>query len=901
MSNQYYRGSEWRKWDLHVHTPLSICQNYWWETKFEDFIIALENLPEDVKVIWINDYYFIDGYKKVMEYKTQWRLSNIEKIFPILEFRIDTFSSASENKFQKINLHILFDINEENLEKEINMIQNEFISQIKLSKHHPTKVLSRDNFISESSNNNLQTWFSEITPSTEEIIKLLSTETWKSKTFIFLWYVEWNNLNKNNQLKPEKKNLYNLTNAFFTASDNDNITKKEEVLFWFWNKPLLHSLDIHDFSKLDTNNSDEDWNKTNSVNYKCFTWIKADPTFEWLKQIIYEPAERVFIWPNKPEEKTGYQAIDRIEVSDDNIENTEILFNQNLNTIIWWRSTGKSILLAAIAKKLKLENIPKFADEYETYINNISNNIKVFWKDWKENYEREVEYFQQSYMYDLSRNREWLNKIIEKILKQKWKDVDMNSYDEFVNENKNKISSQISDLFQIVWDISKTKQLLLDTWDKEWVEKEIKKLEAELKKNATINITDEEKITYEEQKKSLEDIKNTKEKNVNDITNLEKLRQQDFIKETIDYELVWISNNDRKQEISLFYDEIKKDFKDKWTKKIKEIKTKVESENKGIDKEIKKIEDDLIYKKVSKAFAESVQLKEIESKIKIQKTKLSQIDEYSKKLTNLESQKKKLIENIKKQYNKFSDEAKKIIKKLSDKVDWLEIQAKIRIKETEYKEILKSSLNNVLNENKSALSKDSKDIFDVFDDLINWKLVFTAWNNAESLTKRIMTEDLNKIDYELIYEKDTFWQMSDGKKAFVVLKLLLDFSDKECPILIDQPEDDLDNRSICSELVEYLKKKKKQRQIIVATHNPNVVVTADAEEIIVANQDGTWVANKNWKKFQYISWSLEYTEPLDKSILKTSILDSQWINEHVCDIVEWWKIAFQQRENKYNI
>lgn len=65
----------------------------------------------------------------------------------------------------------------------------------------------------------------------------------------------------------------------------------------------------------------------------------------------------------------------------------------------------------------------------------------------------------------------------------------------------------------------------------------------------------------------------------------------------------------------------------------------------------------------------------------------------------------------------------------------------------------------------------------------------------------------------------------------------MDFSNKECPILIDQPEDDLDNRSIYKELVEYLKKKKKKRQIIVVTHNPNVVVTADAEDIIVANQN----------------------------------------------------------------
>jgi hypothetical protein len=46
--------------------------------------------------------------------------------------------------------------------------------------------------------------------------------------------------------------------------------------------------------------------------------------------------------------------------------------------------------------------------------------------------------------------------------------------------------------------------------------------------------------------------------------------------------------------------------------------------------------------------------------------------------------------------------------------------------------------------------------------------------------------------------------MSDGKKAFVILKLLLEFSDKECPILIDQPEDSLDNRAIYNELVRKL-------------------------------------------------------------------------------------------------
>lgn len=97
------RGSQWRIWDLHVHTPLSIEQNYGGDTSevWERYISDLENLPTDIKVLGINDYIFIDGYKKVLEYKRSGRLANIDLILPVVELRLAKF--AGNEKFKRIN------------------------------------------------------------------------------------------------------------------------------------------------------------------------------------------------------------------------------------------------------------------------------------------------------------------------------------------------------------------------------------------------------------------------------------------------------------------------------------------------------------------------------------------------------------------------------------------------------------------------------------------------------------------------------------------------------------------------------------------------------------------------------------------------------------------------------
>lgn len=108
MDTYKLRGSEWKIWDLHVHTPISLCAEYGGDTEevWGNFFTELENLPKEVKVLGINDYLFLDGYKKVLEYKQNGGLNNIELILPVIEFRIKEFVGNAE--LNRINYHIIF-------------------------------------------------------------------------------------------------------------------------------------------------------------------------------------------------------------------------------------------------------------------------------------------------------------------------------------------------------------------------------------------------------------------------------------------------------------------------------------------------------------------------------------------------------------------------------------------------------------------------------------------------------------------------------------------------------------------------------------------------------------------------------------------------------------------------
>ena len=70
-----------------------------------------------------------------------------------------------------------------------------------------------------------------------------------------------------------------------------------------------------------------------------------------------------------------------------------------------------------------------------------------------------------------------------------------------------------------------------------------------------------------------------------------------------------------------------------------------------------------------------------------------------------------------------------------------------------------------------------------------------------------------------------------GQQQSILLSILL-FSNRNCPLLIDQPEDNLDSEFIYKTLVKNLRRIKEHRQVIIVTHNANIAVLGDAELIV---------------------------------------------------------------------
>ena len=452
---------------------------------------------------------------------------------------------------------------------------------------------------------------------------------------------------------------------------------------------------------------------------------------------------------------------------------------------------------------------------------------------------------------------------------------------------------------------------LREKGDKKGIKAEIDNLTKRIEElNKGIGVSDEELKQFQENKNKITDIEQCVKLFGNDLSILKELKEQSIL--VSDYSEKFIDlSTDVKNSLSGIFQELKTKIDEEWKNKISNeeatLSRKIEEQRNSLNS----IQNSELFKKCKQNEGDNKELNDAEAKLKEENGKLKDFEAIEKQLEERNKLKKEKIESIVSSHISYKTNIQELVEELKIKHDDVEIKTTFCLTNTK----LKSFLENRLNQRGFERQDYIKSLVDNYPNetetkcreflckALNEEIEYKNYNSNQSVVTEFFATNWFDYSFDLTYQNDTFSQMSDGKKAFVVLKLLLEFSNKKCPILIDQPEDSLDNRAIYKDLVTYIRKKKTERQIILVTHNPNIVVGADAENVIVANHHGTDSLNENGMKFQYVNGSLEYTKkrPKDYDSKKHLVLASQGIREHVCEILEGGEKAFQEREKKYGL
>lgn len=899
----FERGSEWRKWDLHLHTPGTAKNDgFKGEDIWEKYITSIEN--SDVRVFGITDYFSMKNYLKVKLYQEQGRLKD-KLILPNIELRIQPVTG----KGNPINIHAIFDptLTEEEIERE-------FFRDLKFEYKKSTyscttqdlcnlgRVIKEDPLYPEESAikegiRSFHIAYSEL----KEII---------DKPFFYNRLIVGTANSSNDGmsgllkqkagLQPIREEICRMSDFIFSGNPNDidyflgKKTSIDEVINTYGNlKPCVIGSDAHSIDEVGVFPNNR------------ITWIKADPTFEGLKQVIFEPEERIRITETCPDIKFDYNVIDYVELNKAGTWHQKIYLNQNLNTIIGGRSTGKSTLLSSIANKFDaIEEI-----EHIDYISSLSDYIRVFWRDGNESYQRDIEFFPQNYISKIADTKSD-KLLLDILLGNNEKKQHYEVYLSKLAEHFSIIQTQVALLFEKKRLCSEKVAYIKGIGDIEGIKHEIEK-QQRFRNEIQAKLSDKKDIleAYEKTEKDLNVLKEQQQSYKYEIDFLKQLSQKDFFnlnssislsslpKDTI--ELLSLKIN---QVVNQANKNIKEEIGNQITNKSTAY-TKVSSDiNTILDKEE--------YKQGKQIFTDNKNLNEIIKNLGALNKKLAQITKEIESLSILKKEYKEIGYSIIKLHLEYLDIMNDIASRMRMQHEGVKLTSEIALKNG-----LETALNESISLRSGAMNDFIKQIVDGYrkitktdielsvKTLINsgMKDELTLKGNAsvQSLITKILSECWFELKLNVEYDGDNLKDMSPGKRSFVILKLLLDFSEKKCPILIDQPEDNLDNRAIYNELVKYIRDKKKERQIIIVTHNPNIVVGADAEEIIIANQNGKNSPNRDSIKFEYLSGSIENRKARDINGTDSPILQRCGIREHVCDILEGGEIAFKHREHKY--
>jgi hypothetical protein len=868
MSNSPYRGSVWRKWDLHTHSPKSFLANQYGSHSIDDYIQKIINV--EIKAIGLTNYFrFADG--ELEEIKKKLNAKGIA-VFPNLEFRTQPPNKEKE----EMHIHLIFSD-----QTPINKINN-FLGRLRTVDDKYCKDLTQQDI--EKTSIAFQT-LQEALIADKEIKHL--------KDYLVVACPRGDG-----NFRPSAKDdgrgnnfavvIDKCTDILFGKDSDTQFFSKTDRYEKAVPKPVFFCSDSH---------------KLNDIG-SAFSWVKADLTFEGLKQVIYEPMDRIKIQELKPEEKSTHAVIDRVEYKDKNGNTKSVYFNQNLNSIIGSRAKGKSNLL---------KNIAYAIDPKQCELRDINSqdflplsSFKLFWADNKaatlnatdvkdkgvlfipQKYLGELVYEESSrfdqFLVNLFENREDFQKGLE-------------NYHKFEDSNVVVISSLIRRLITTRATALEKLEKVKKLGKKEDQDKEIKEIEEKIQKSGKMSsITSAELKSHDE----ISSEKSKVEKELafieQDIVCFNQLKDEEFVISEDLFERNFSKKSLEKiqKELAANDKAFKNDFIVNEIKELTQTKVNVTKKLTELEKLIKPLQEKI---KQSKALLELTDLLKKKKEARVQTEVL--MKEFNELKSLYENDRKGIIDA----YSRYEDEFKGLTINFGE-LKFSQVKLTISFDRSAFcktvedyinfhnSTIFKKDENNKYKNAVSFLNNPTEWNYDKRNHLVLIKELLDGVLSGQLLLKSgrdtgSVLAELFKNRYKIDFLESVkslkgvkFSDMSDGEQMLALLEFIFKFDNYNYPVILDQPEDDLDSKAISTTIVDFVKSEKVKRQIIIASHNANLVICGDSENIIISEKKGG-----KTPEFEYTWGSIE--EPS--------------VSQEIVTILEGGENALRKRMHKLNI
>lgn len=907
----YPKGSEWRLWDLHIHTPASYTYT---GGRFSTMTPAekaaaitqiITNINEsEVAVYAINDYWTFDGYLELR--KAHDAGETIQKaVFPAIELRIE---SASRHR---LNIHVLLSdkltvqqltdfkgqlrlrLNDRPLSDEAIMEYARMLDGAKAKAHGaPDDYL--DNPIALA---RLGAETAEITKASfEAALKTIPYDhrlvmapydcyggiekiDWKTQPTEDLYFMQLVDIVEDRC--QENIDLF----ACRKTAANETFIENFKVTIGGRPKPCVSGSDGHSIASFKTWRAETRTKKT---------WIKADPTFEGLRQIIFEPTARVRVQEANPAASYTKPFVSLVPIAQEFspfpenplYENPRfgqepgLSLNGDLVCVIGGRGTGKSCLVDYLGKAFgpASKTTPyvlceHFAVVFNKDIDSTSTHHA------KEGAELPFVYISQNEV----KTKVTTGTVGEEI--KKMLGVQGLSFDSEIDSKIRNILSEV-DKFK-AW-FKQTNEKGEAIHDRASIESQIARYQSLL-----------DSITTEQNKEKLERFTT----NVSKVTGAkDKTRRLSLLKEELetfkagfDLKATDIDPGVPLLEIAAQVDTIHL-LKEQAVMEI----VSCEMDNTKIHADFTPVYSGDLSGLLQNAESYRSAIEKLKSSLATIEAKQKELDAAVVKRTTIPamieaeiSRQKEAIDTrwkgIQQGQPDWTQEQKELMKRiLADRQ--ITLEGRIILDQPLFLSKLKEVLNLRSFKATAELTIEDRirDEFKITDASSFLKFMQERLHQAEDAA--YVSGDLASLFYDVAqrsaflrvepvisYGGRPLERLSVGQKGTVYLCLKLATQAFTQPLIFDQPEDDLDNEFIIEELVEIFRGIKQFRQVILVTHNANLVVNADAEQVVVAeNTNGV---------LKYTSGSLE----------------SEVTNKAVRRILEGGDEAFLKRELRYNL